>query len=74
MFAGLLSGREVAPLAKPQHHVEEAEALVAVGDRIVLASDGADTNAPEREDAGFDGGAANQLHDRGHVDAPIEIG
>ena len=48
--------------------------LLAVGDRIVLASDGADANAAEREDAGLDRGLANQLHDRAHVDAPIEIG
>ncbi len=74
MFAGLLSGREVAPLAKPQHHVEEAKTLVAVGDRIVLAPDGADANAPERKDAGLDGGLADQLHDEAHVDASVEIG
>ena len=74
MLAGLLPGREVAPLAKPQHHVQEAKTLVAVGDGIVLAFDGADANAPEREDAGLDRGLADKLHDEAHVDAPIEIG
>jgi hypothetical protein len=39
----------------------------------VLASDGADTNTAEREDAGLDRGFANQLHDRAHVDVAIEI-
>ena len=48
--------------------------VLAVGDRIVLASDGADANAAEREDAGLDRGLANQLDDRAHVDAPVEIG
>ena len=51
----------------------EAEVLLAVGDRIVLASDGANANTAEREDAGLDRGLANQFHDRAHVDAPIEI-
>src|SRR5258708_39448782 len=36
MFAGFLSGGEIAALAEPQHHVENAEALAAVGHRIVL--------------------------------------
>ena len=47
--------------------------LLAVGDRIVLAPDGANANTSEREDTGLDGGLANQLHDRAHVDAPVEI-
>src|SRR3954447_20460300 len=52
MFAGLLAGGEVAAFAEPQHHVEKREVLLAVGDRIMLASDGADSDATEREDAG----------------------
>ena len=47
---------------------------LAVGDRIMLASDGADADAAEREDAGLDRGLADQLHDRAHVDARVEIG
>src|SRR5580704_15344311 len=54
MLAGLLARRKVASLAEPQHHVEKAVGRIAVGDRIVLASDGANTNAAEREDAGLD--------------------
>src|SRR4051794_10646043 len=73
MFAGLLAGGEVAAFAEPQHHVEKSEVLLAVGDCIVLASDGADSNTSEREDAGLDRRLANQFHDRAHVDAPIEI-
>ena len=49
-------------------------ALIAVRDRIVLAPDGADADAAEREDAGLDRGLADKLHDEAHVDAPIEIG
>src|SRR4051812_3036612 len=52
MFAGLLAGGEVAALAKPQQHVEKGE-VAAVCNRIVLAPDGADANASEREDAGL---------------------
>ena len=68
MFAGLLAGGEVAAFAEPQHHVEKAVIRSAVGDRVVLASDGADANTAEREDTGLDRGLANQLHDRAHVD------
>src|SRR5690349_3171394 len=56
MFAGLLAGGEIAPLPEPQDHVEKAEIWVAVGDRIVLAFDGADADATEREDAGLNRG------------------
>ena len=65
---------EVAALAEPQHHVEKAEVRVAVGDRKMLASDGADANAAERKDAGFHRGLADEFDDRGHVDAAVEIG
>src|SRR5438045_5545143 len=60
MFARLLAGREVAPFAEPQHHVEKAEIRSSVGNRIVLASDGADANAAEREDAGLDRGRSEE--------------
>ena len=43
--------------------------MAAVGDRIMLASDGADANAAEREDAGFDRGLAHHFDDRADVDA-----
>src|ERR1700761_4518524 len=51
VFAGFLSGREISPLAKTQHHVEKGEIRTSIGDGIVLATDGANTNASEREDA-----------------------
>src|SRR6266849_9649243 len=40
MLAGLLAGREITALAKPQHHREKAEIRIAVGDGIVFAPDG----------------------------------
>ena len=43
--------------------------VLAVGDGVVLASDGADANAAEREDAGLDRGLADQFDDLAHVDA-----
>src|SRR5579871_1412649 len=54
VVAGLLAGSEIAALAKPEHHVEKAVGRIAVGDRIVLAPDGADPDAAERKDAGLD--------------------
>src|SRR4051794_7499423 len=74
MFAGLLPGREIAAFAEPQHHVEKAKVLVAIGDRIVFALDGADPDAAEREYPGRNRFLANQFHHRAHVDAAIEIG
>src|SRR3954452_11248887 len=71
MFAGLLAGGEVAAFAEPQHHVEKSEVLCAVGDGVVLAFDGADPDAAERENAGRDRFLANQFDHRGHVDAAI---
>ena len=47
---------------------------VAVGDRIMLASDGADADAAERKDAGFHRRLADEFDDRAHVDALVEIG
>jgi hypothetical protein len=73
MLARLLAGGEVAAFAEPQHHVEKAAILAAVGNRKVLAFDGADANTSEREDPGLDRGLANQFYDRAHVDAAIEI-
>src|SRR5262249_3803517 len=35
VFAGLLTGGEVPAFAEPQHHVEEGEVRIAVGDRIM---------------------------------------
>ena len=62
MLAGLLAGSEVAAFAEPQHHVEKAETRVAVGNRVMLAANGADADAAEREDAGFHRGLAHQFH------------
>src|ERR1700759_1351520 len=50
MLPGLLAGGEIASFPEPQHHVEEAEIGIAVGDGIVLAPDGADADAAERKD------------------------
>src|SRR5437660_12214751 len=52
MLAGFFAGSEITALAKPQHHVEETKLRVTVGNRKVLASDGTDPDAAEREDAG----------------------
>src|SRR6185312_12156800 len=74
MLAGLLAGGEVAAFAEPQHHVEKGEVRIAVCDRVMLASDGANADAAEREDAGLDGGLADDRDDRADVDAAVEIG
>src|ERR1700759_5088244 len=50
MLAGLLAGGEIAASPEPQHHVEETEIGISVGDGIVLAPDGADADAAERKD------------------------
>src|SRR3954451_12453140 len=63
LLAGFFAGGEVAAFAEPQHHVEKRQVRLAVGDRIMLASDGANPDAAEREDTGLDGGLANQFHD-----------
>ena len=39
----------------------------------MLASDRADADAAEREDAGLDRGLAHELDDLGHVDAVVEL-
>src|SRR6266702_6004486 len=74
MFAGLLAGCEISSFAKPQHHGEKAEVLPAVGDGIVIASDGTDTNAAEREDAGLNRSLADQFDDFPHIDVAIDVG
>src|SRR5215471_10111443 len=74
VLAGSFSGGEVAAFAKSQQHVEKSVICPAVGNGIVLASDGAITDAAEREDAAFHRGPAHDLDDFGHVDAPVEIG
>src|ERR1700747_981677 len=53
MLSGLPAGRQIAPLAKPQHHIEKAEIRAPVGDGVVLATDGANPNTAERKDAGL---------------------
>src|SRR6266481_3746708 len=68
MFAGLLSGREIAALAKPQHHVEKAEIRRTVGNGVVLAAYRADANAAEREDPGLHRGLADHFDDLVHID------
>src|ERR1700721_4485925 len=49
MLSGLLAGRKIAPLAKPQHHVEKAEIRAPIGDGVVLATDSANPNAAKRK-------------------------
>src|SRR5580692_4068087 len=58
MLAGFLAGFEIASFTKPQHHVEESELRISVGDRVMLASHRADADAAKREDAGLDRGLA----------------
>src|SRR5579859_3169008 len=74
VLAGLLARGEVAAFAEPEDHVEEGEVGIAVGDCKMLAFDGADADAAEREDAGLDRGLADDLDDLAHVDASVEIG
>src|SRR5665213_1464508 len=74
MLAGLLAGGEIAALAKPQYHREEAEIGVAVGNGIMLAADGADAGAADRENPGLQGGLADDFANLAHIDACIEIG
>src|SRR5579872_6327025 len=74
VLAGGLARCEVAAFAEPQHHVEKAVIEPAISDRIVLAADGADADAAEREDAGLDRGLAHDLDDLAHVEARVEIG
>src|ERR1700722_17100968 len=74
MLARLLAGGEIAALAKAQQHREEAEMRIAVGDGIMLAPDGADADAAEREDSGLHRGLADDFDDLAHVDAGVEIG
>src|SRR6202035_5728868 len=74
MFAGLLAGGEIAAFAEAQHHVEKSEMGLAIGDGELLAADGADANAAERENPGLDRGLAHDFDDPGHVNPPIEIG
>ena len=69
MFAGLLAGGEIAALAKPQHHRQKTEMRIAVGNRVMLAADGADADAAERKDSGFHRGLADHLDDLCHIDA-----
>src|SRR3984893_6355345 len=74
MFAGLLAGREIAPFAKPQHHVEKAELRIAVGDGKMLATDRPHADAAERKNPGLHRGLADHLDDLAHIDAGLEIG
>ena len=74
LFASLLAGGQIAPLAEPQHHVEESVIISAIRDGKMLASDGADADTTEREDAGFDRHAAHHFDHRADVDARLQIG
>src|SRR3954471_15805345 len=74
MLAGRLAGWQIAAFADAQHHVEKAVVLPRVRDRIMLASDGADADAAEREDAGLDRRVAHHLTRRADVEAVVEIG
>jgi hypothetical protein len=47
---------------------------IPVGDGVVLATDSADANAAERENAGFDRRPADYLDDLCHIQTGIEIG
>jgi hypothetical protein len=74
VLAGLLAGRQIAALAKPQHHIEETEMRLSVGDRVMLAADRANANATERKNPGFYRGPADDFDDLAHIDARIEVG
>ena len=74
MFAGLLAGRQIAPLAKPQHHIEKTEMRLAIGNGVVFAADRANANASERKNPGFHRSLADDFDDLAHVDAGIQIG
>src|ERR1700733_6093781 len=74
MLAGLLPGREIAALAEPQQHREEGELGIAVGDGVVLAANGADAGASNREYPGLQRGPADHFDDLCHIDAGVEIG
>src|SRR5579871_6493250 len=73
MLAGFLAGGEIAAFAEPQHHVEEGEVRIAVGDRVMLAFDGADADPAQREDAGLDRSLADDLDHLAHIDTLFEI-
>src|SRR4051812_5200537 len=72
MLAGLLAGREVTYFTEPQYHREKAELRIAVADRIMLAFDGADADAADREDTGLHRRLADQFDNGCHVDALVE--
>src|SRR5581483_598151 len=74
VLAGFLARREVAAFAKAQHHVEKAVIRSTIGNGIVLAADGANADAAERENAGLDRGLAHDLDDLAHVEAGVEVG
>src|SRR5204863_10042710 len=67
VFAGRLAGLEVTAFADAQHHVEKAVVLPGIGDRIMLAPDGADADAAEREDPGLDRRLAHDFAHRADV-------
>src|ERR1700676_2184042 len=46
MFAGLLAGRQIAPLPESQHHIEKPEMRLAVGNGVGPAPAAADPKAP----------------------------
>ena len=74
MLAGLLAGREIAPLAEAQHHIEKTEMRPPVGDGVMLATDRANPNAAEWKNPGLHRGLADDFHDLAHIDECIEIG
>src|SRR3954462_15589822 len=74
MLAGLLADREIAALAKAEHHIKKPEMRPAVGDGIMLAADGADGNAAERKDSCLHRGPADDLDDLADIDPALEIG
>src|SRR4051794_14812942 len=63
VLAGVLAGSEVASLAKPQYHIEKGKMRRAVGDGEMFAANGADPDAAEWKDPGFDRGLAHGLDD-----------
>src|SRR4051794_9667726 len=73
VLARLLAGWQITAFTDAQHHVEKAVILPRIGDGIMLASDGADADAAEREDAGLDRGLAHHLARRADVEAVVEI-
>src|SRR5262249_52947927 len=72
MFAGPFARGEIASLAEPQQHCQEAVVVAAIGNRIILAGDRAHPNAADGEHAGLHRGPAHNLADLADVHDVVE--